>query len=213
MTERKRRDPSYRVRDAVVGDLPDVVRVHRIAFKGFFLDRMGPRFLRAYYESILEYDAAIFLVDVDETDELDGFAVGFRDPEAFYDHFRSRRLRLLPVIALSLVRRPTLFVEIARNTRRIAATGKATASVVELSSIATSRLGTGIGSRLLKAFCELSRNLGASEVILTTDRDDNAPVLNFYLRHGFAKRGTEVRGARVLQIMARTSRSTTDGQS
>ncbi|WP_454597956.1 GNAT family N-acetyltransferase [Qipengyuania sp. SM2507] len=164
---------------------------------------MGPRFLRAYYEAILEYDDAIFLVSIDDSDELDGFAVGFRDPEAFYDHFRSRRLRLLPIIALTLLRRPTLFVEIARNTGRVAASGKGAASVVELSSIATSRLGTGIGSRLLQAFCDRSRSLGASEVTLTTDRDDNAPVVNFYLRHGFKKRGTELRGARALQVMAR----------
>ncbi len=202
MAEKKRTVSSSRVRDAVAGDLPDVVRVHQIAFKGFFLDRMGPRFLRAYYDAILEYGPAIFLVNIAENDELDGFAVGFQDPEAFYDHFRSRRLRLLPIIALALLRRPSLFVEIVRNTGRVAATGKGAASIVELSSIATSRLGTGIGSQLLQAFCDRSRGLGASEVTLTTDRDDNAPVVNFYLRHGFEKRGIELRGARVLQVMA-----------
>lgn len=202
MAEKKRTASSSRVRDAVAGDLPDVVRVHQIAFKGFFLDRMGPRFLRAYYDAILEYGPSIFLVNIDENDELDGFAVGFQDPEAFYDHFRSRRLRLLPIIALALLRRPTLFVGIARNTGRVAATGKGAASIVELSSIATSRLGTGIGSQLLQAFCDRSRGLSASEVTLTTDRDDNAPVVNFYLRHGFEKRGIELRGARVLQVMA-----------
>jgi GNAT superfamily N-acetyltransferase len=203
MKDKKRCVSSSHVRYVVKNDLPDVVRVHRIAFKGFFLDRMGSRFLRAYYEAILEYNAAIFLVHIDESDRLDGFAVGFRDPEKFYDHFRRRRFRLLPIIALSLLRRPTLLGEIARNTERVAATGKGAASVVELSSIATSRLGTGIGSLLLQAFCDRSRTVGAREVTLTTDRDDNAPVLNFYLRHGFARRGTEVRGARVLQVMGR----------
>jgi GNAT superfamily N-acetyltransferase len=203
MTEKKYGGSCSNVRSAVAGDLPDVVRVHRIAFKGFFLDRMGPRFLRAYYEAIVEYDAAIFLVSIDDADELDGFAVGFRDPDAFYDHFRSRRLRLLPIIALALLRRPRLFVEIARNTGRVAAAGKGAGRVVELSSIATSRLGTGIGSRLLQAFCDRSRGLGASEVTLTTDRDDNVPVVNFYLRHGFERRGIELRGARALQVMAR----------
>jgi|TARA_R100000049_G_C1939440_1_gene83445 ribosomal protein S18 acetylase RimI-like enzyme len=202
MTDKKRIASSSRVRDAVESDLPEVVRVHQIAFKGFFLDSMGPRFLRAYYGAILEYGPAIFLVSIDENDELDGFAVGFQDPEAFYDHFRSRRLRLLPIIVLALLRRPTLFVEIARNTRRVAATGKGPASVVELSSIATSRLGTGIGSHLLQAFCDRGRGLGASEVTLTTDRDENASVVNFYLRHGFEKRGIELRGARVMQVMA-----------
>ncbi|WP_336987715.1 GNAT family N-acetyltransferase [Altererythrobacter aquiaggeris] len=201
MARKKHNVSSSRVRNAIAGDLPDVVRVHQIAFKGFFLDRMGPRFLRAYYKAIMRYDAAIFLVNSDDADALDGFAVGFRDPEAFYKHFRSLRLRLLPIIALSLLRRPSLLVEIARNTGRISAAGKGNTSVVELSSIATSRLGTGVGSKLLLAFCDQSRRLGASEVTLTTDRDDNAPVVDFYLRHGFEKRGTELRGARVLEVM------------
>lgn len=189
------------VRHAGIEDLTNVVRVHRIAFKGFFLDRMGFRFLKAYYQAILDYEAAIFLVNVDQSGMVDGFAVGFRDPEAFYAYFRSRRLHLLPIIGLSLLRRPTLLIDIARNTRRVAAPREHTAGVVELSSIGASRLGTGIGSILLQAFCARSKSLGASEITLTTDRDDNASVLDFYSRHGFEMRETEVRGARVLQVM------------
>lgn len=163
---------------------------------------MGARFLRAYYLSILHYEAAIFLVNVNEVGEIDGFAVGFRDPGAFYDYFRSRRLRLAPIIALSLLGRPTLLIEIARNTRRVAGSERSAAGIVELSSIGTSRLGAGIGSTLLQAFCTRSRLLGADEVRLTTDRDNNDSVLHFYLAHGFEKRGTEMRGTRVLQVMS-----------
>lgn len=194
------------VRDATAQDIPAVVLVHQLAFRGFFLDRMGSRFLRAYYSTILEYEDSIFLVHVNEAKRVDGFAVGFRHPSAFYDYFRSRRLRLAPIIALSLFRRPALLSDIAHNTRRVASAGKSAAGTVELSSIGTSQLGAGIGSTLLKAFCTRSRLLKADEVILTTDRDANDKVLNFYLAHGFEKQSTERRGERVLQIMSRDLR-------
>lgn len=192
------------VRDAVAGDLTSVVRVHQASFRGFFLDRMGPRFLRAYYSSVLQFGGAIFLVHQDEAGEVDGFAVGFRDPGAFYHYFKSRRLRLAPIIALSLLRRPALLLKIARNTGRIAGSEKSgEAANVELSSIGTNRPGSGIGSLLLGAFCTRSRRLGGAKIVLTTDRDNNDAVLNFYLAHGFEKRGTEFRGERVLQCMSR----------
>lgn len=191
------------VRPANSDDLTDVVRVHRIAFKGFFLDRMGSRFLKAYYQSILEYGAAIFLVNVDQSGTIDGFAVGFRDPNAYYAYFRSRRLHLLPIIGLSLLRRPALLIDVARNTRRVAAAREHMADVVELSSIGTSRLGAGIGSILLQAFCAESKRLGASEITLTTDRYGNDSVLNFYSKYGFDMQKSELRGTRVLQVMTR----------
>lgn len=192
------------VRDAVVGDLAPVVRVHQASFRGFFLDRMGPRFLRAYYSSVLQFDGAIFLVHQNEAGQVDGFAVGFRDPGAFYQYFRSRRLRLVPIIALSLLRRPSLLLEIVRNTGRIAGSEKSgETATVELSSIGTNRPGGGIGSLLLRAFCSRSRGIGGTKIVLTTDRDNNDAVLNFYLAHGFEKRGTETRGERVLQCMSR----------
>lgn len=38
---------------------------------------------------------------------------------------------------------------------------------------------------LISAFCERARVLGASTVFLTTDRDRNDAVNQFYLRNGF----------------------------
>ena len=201
--DRKSNTPGTGIRDAIAEDLSDVVRVHQTAFRGFFLDRMGPRFLRAYYSAVLGYPGAIFLVNVDKTGDIDGFAAGFRDPGGFYDHFRSLRPRLAPIIALALLRRPSLLAEIVRNTRRVATPGTRASETVELSSIGTSRIGTGVGAALLEAFCARSVQLSAKEITLSTDRDNNGAVLNFYLKHGFEKRGTEHRGTRVLQIMSR----------
>lgn len=91
----------------MASDLGSVVAIHKEAFKGFFLTRMGPRFLRAYYQAVLDFEASISLVAYDtESDRALGFAVGFRDPQGFYALFRQRRKRLLPVILLAVVRDP-----------------------------------------------------------------------------------------------------------
>ncbi len=196
---------SEKIRDAIRSDISGIVRVHQIAFKGFFLDRMGPAFLRAYYRAILDYEGAILLVHSDRPGEVDGFAAGFLEPDHFYAHFRSRRIRMLPAIALALLRRPNLFIEIVRNTGRVARAAELNVAAAELASIGTSRRGAGVGSHLLRAFCERSAALGADEVRLTTDRDDNGAVVRFYLDHGFEQTGVEFRGERALYSLARRS--------
>lgn len=191
------------LRDARAGDLPDVVAIHQVAFRGFFLDLMGPRFLTAYYAAILDYPDSIFLVHFDGAGTIDGFAAGFRDPVAFYAYFRARRFRLATSIVLAIFRRPSLLAQVFRNTARVAEPPCQPKRTVELSSIGTSRIGTGVGAILIKAFCARGVALGAESVVLTTDRDGNDAVVDFYLRNGFAKSGTEMRGGRTLQKMSR----------
>ncbi|EEW23863.1 GCN5-related N-acetyltransferase [Rhodobacter ferrooxidans] len=178
-------------------DLPAVVRVHQLAFRGFFLDRMGPAFLRGYYRAVLDWTGAIALV-AQTSAGVQGFAVGFADPDGFYRHFRARRRRLIPAILLALIRRPSLLADILRNARRVEVAQGAEPGVVELSSIATAAPGRGIGAVLVQAFCAEAFGQGAVAVALTTDRDDNGVVRDFYERHGFKHVGHESRGERVL---------------
>lgn len=191
------------LRKAEIGDINVIVAIHQTAFQGFFLDRMGPRFLKIYYRTILDYDRSILLLHMDEKGEIDGFAAGFRDPERFYRHFRSYRRKMMLPILFALFRRPGLIFQIARNTSRVTSVTEPHGTQVELSSIGTNRPGTGAGSQLLVGFCEQAAQFGASEVRLTTDRDDNDGVVDFYLRHGFEIHGTEERHGRVLYVMTR----------
>jgi ribosomal protein S18 acetylase RimI-like enzyme len=196
---------SKQIRDANRSDISEIVRVHQIAFQGFFLDRMGPAFLRAYYHAIFDYEGAVLLVHCDGKGEIDGFAAGFLGPDRFYAHFRRHRIQMLPAIALALLRRPNLIFEIRRNAGRVARAAELNVAAAELASIGTSRRGSGVGSCLLRAFCERSAALGADKVQLTTDRDDNGAVVRFYLDHGFEQRGVEFRGERALHSLVRQS--------
>lgn len=187
------------VRTMCQADLTAVVSIHVTSFSGFFLTRMGPRFLRAYYQAVLDFEGSIALVASDEpSGELRGFAVGFRDPQGFYALFRERRRRLLPVIMLAILRDPFLVPQVLRNTRRVADQSRHRVDAVELSSIAVRTRGGGIGALLVETFADAARQGSAHRITLTTDADDNDAVLRFYEKHGFSLEGFEDRGKRRL---------------
>ena len=180
-------------------DLDGVVEVHKMAFPGFFLTRMGRPFLRAYYQAVLDFDDSIALVGCDDdAGALLGFAVGFRNPRGFYELFARRRRQLLPAIFFAVLRDPVLVREILRNMRRVEAQAREPVNAVELSSIAVGHAGAGVGGQLLDAFAAQAGESGANSLFLTTDADENDAVRRFYERRGFTPDGYEVRGDRRL---------------
>lgn len=185
-------------------DIDAVVALHKRAFPGFFLTRMGDGFLKAYYRSVMDYDGRIALVLREQgTDRLLGFAVGFRDPAAFYAAFASRKRSLFPLILLAALRDPTLVLQIWRNTRRVETKVERGRDEVELSSIASDVFGQGIGGILLSTFVAEAAHMKASRISLTTDADGNDAVRRFYEAHSFALDGTETRGGRTLCTYSR----------
>lgn len=192
---------SFLVRPMVEADLKYVVAVHNTAFAGFFLDRMGPLFLRRYYESVLSYSGSIALVSVSpDTNEVIGFAVGFYNSGKFYEHFRAQRKKMVFALVIGFLRRPSLFVEMVRNTKRVSASVTSQENTVELSSIATATRGTGVGRVLLSEFERAARALSAERIQLTTDEMNNDGVRAFYERNEFVLNGKEQRGARTLCV-------------
>lgn len=187
------------VRTMATADLPMVARVHGKAFRGFFLDQMGAPFLRQYYATVLAYQQGLSIVAVDQAGDIVGFAAGFVDPAGFYAHFRRRRLRFLPAIAMAVLRRPRLLKRIMENSRRVEDAGPSAADVAELASIGVSASGGGVGSLLLSEFCGRAFAEGARLVTLTTDNEDNASTQTFYENRGFRHTGDERRGERVLR--------------
>ena len=180
-------------------DLDSVVPLHQEAFEGFFLTRMGPQFLRSYYQTILDFEGNISLVACDpHSDRVMGFAVGFCDPQGFYSSFARRRRRMLPIIALAIARDLRLVPQILRNRRRVEAEAQKPIDAVELASIAVGTQGRGVGSRLLDAFTAQARLTGALRLTLTTDAIGNNPVRRFYEEHGFTLHGYEDRGGRTM---------------
>jgi ribosomal protein S18 acetylase RimI-like enzyme len=186
------------IRDLVPGssaDLAAVIRIHRAAFPHFFLTEMGPGFLGAYYLTVRRYGPSVFLVAEDDA-AVTGFVAGFGDSTGFYASMKRRWWRLFLPLMLGIVRRPQLIRAVLANlTRVLAGLGQPRGesmpggrSDCELASIAVDPAcgGSGVGARLVIAFCERARDLGARTVTLTTERDDNESVNRFYRKLGFS---------------------------
>jgi hypothetical protein len=193
------------IRPMLKEHLIEVAKVHSVAFKGFFLTLMGEPFLHHYYNSVLDYQKSIALVAIDGDSRIVGLAVGFKDPAEFYRHFRQYRLRMLPAMAMGLLRRPWLLLRILRNAVRVSKDDHIDLSrIVELASICSILQKRQVGSSLLKAFTLRAQEIDASNVTLTTDELDNLSVRNFYELHGFKFLGKEHRGRRVLLSYSRS---------
>jgi ribosomal protein S18 acetylase RimI-like enzyme len=189
------------IRQGTPQDINGIVEVHDLAFPGFYLTLMGKDFLRAYYSSVLEYPKSQVLVAT-SGQQLVGFAVGFLDPSGFYSFFKARRWRYLPLIALALLRRPSLVVRTLSNSQRIGQV-QHSSTTLELSSIAVRPETRGVGSLLLQAFLEQAQQLSAQEVVLTTDAIGNDTVNRFYVKHGFLLQKTFLDGTRQMNAYVR----------
>jgi len=182
------------MKDAVVvramqrPDLDDVVRVHLCAFPGFFLAQLGPRFLWLYYRGILE-QGQIGLVAL-SGDALAGFVTGIESQSGFYRRLLRRRGLAMALAALpTALRRPRVIPRLARALAKRPAGSKAdTGRATTLTSLAVSPAlhGGGLGHALMRAYVEEARRRKLTRVVLETDVNDNAPVVRFYEREGFA---------------------------
>ncbi len=180
-------------------DLDAVARVHAEAFPGFFLTRMGSRFVRFYYACCLEYEQGICRVHVDEEGEVNGFVAGFVDPAFFYTSFAKRKIEMIGPILHGFLRDPSVLWRLLYNVKRVGAASYEYGDV-ELSSIGVGGQGRGVGSALLKAFLEDVADLGLGSVTLTTDAEGNENVNRFYERSGFTREGTFDSGGRAMNV-------------
>lgn len=188
-----------RIREALASDLPKIVRVHQSAFPGFLMTLLGPAFLRAYYQTVLDYGHRIFFVAVNEKNEVQGFVAGFVEPVQFYSFLGTRKRKLMTVAALYVAMRPNLWIRVLENVKQVSlrSEGDKDDSCVcaELASIGVDSLASrqGCGKLLVYAFIQRSRELTAGVVKLTTDTYNNEYVNQFYQNIGFNLIRTSVR--------------------
>lgn len=178
------------IREALLSDLSEIVRVHQSAFPGFFLTDMGPAFLKAYYRTVLNYESSICLV-AEADSQLVGFAVGALCPSRFYEVMSHSKRRMLIPIVMGVLRNPQLLRRVLLNMRRVSHTDQSssptTEDTCELTSIGVDRgiSRRGTGRALMSEFVQQAKNLNASVIVLTTDSEENEAVNSFYEKQGF----------------------------
>ncbi len=191
-SNRSMKDP-HELADSIITamdskDISRVVEVHLQSFPEFFLSTLGPRFLSLYYRGVVDAPEGIAFVSLNETGSPAGFVAGTSNPRGFYKRLLKRDWLKFSFASVStLLRNPRAVRRVARG---LLHPGKNPVGddVAGLFSIGVlpELQGTGAGKKLVHAFLEEARKRGCSKVFLTTDRDDNESVNQFYEKLGFA---------------------------
>lgn len=164
----------------------DVVRVHLASFHGYFLSFLGPKFLRLLYTEIIKESDHVAFVAQDESGVV-GFIVGVTHQSGFYARLARERQVAFAMAALGAVIRqikiiPRLFRALTYSRKsREAAAQALLMSIGVLPEVQQ----YGVGKRLVITFLNAMKEEKVNEVSLTTDRDSNEKVNNFYQKLGF----------------------------
>lgn len=165
--------------------------IHLAAFPNFFLSALGRRFLCELYLGILADETGVALVHT-SGGEIRGLVAGTVAPANFYGRLIRRRWLRFAFAALGpAIRRPAIIPRLLRAFRKPAEEREAADGALLMSlAVDPAAQRGGIGARLVAGFAASCRERGARRIRLTTDRLNNQPVNDFYLRNGFRIGGT-----------------------
>ena len=90
------------IRRAVNVDLESIVKIHISAFPGFFLTKMGERFLKLYYYGYLEREETL-LVAINSSNDLIGFVAGLKDSEGYYRYLKKHWYKFVFPVTLAML--------------------------------------------------------------------------------------------------------------
>jgi ribosomal protein S18 acetylase RimI-like enzyme len=200
------------IRAARPADVPALTALHVQAFPGFFITRLGPRFVAELYRGFIHHPDAICRVAC-ENGELVGVVAGpLRPGEFFGELLHSRGLRFALAAVPGLLRDPW---NVGRRLlaapfyRGEAPKQRDCAALISTICVSPAVSGGGVATALLDSFCMTAAARGARYVYLTTDRDANERVNAFYLRAGFAVESEVQRpGRRVMNRYLKDLRQT-----
>lgn len=174
------------IRNLKVLDANAVANLHRVAFKNFFLTKLGSKFLSAFYKSIFESENSIS-VGLFEGETLVGFAVGAKNRKSFYyDILKSNFLTLGWYALIPLFSNPLYFYRLyisLISSNSINGSIEDDATLLSI-CIENSSGSAGHGSLLLAKFEELAFQY-SDLISLTTDADNNSYVNSFYIKKGY----------------------------
>jgi GNAT superfamily N-acetyltransferase len=173
---------------ATVNDVPEVARIHVAAFTGFFLTKIGFKFLCVMYRAFLCNANCIFVVAHSADGKLVGFAVGGLRGQKD----RWLAVRFLPqfigAVFPAVLRHP--FKVAKRLWARFFDESESPlvpvdAAILRSIGVLPSIRGTGVAASLLQAFEALALSKRAGHVFLTTDEINNERALRFYQKNNY----------------------------
>lgn len=172
---------------STIEDVDQIVRIHQLAFPGFFLTSLGTDFLSFYYSSFIRHPETVCLVATDE-EKIVGFSAATIKSKGFNSRLiKSNLISFLCWSFKMLITNHKALVRLGKNLTKKSEAIPDDGDYAELFSIGVSPecQGKGAGSLLLSDTETLIRDRGVSKLSLTTDLKDNESAIAFYKRNGY----------------------------
>ncbi|MBE9469351.1 MAG: GNAT family N-acetyltransferase [Bacteroidetes bacterium] len=169
-------------------ELKQVVSIHKLAFKDFFLTTLGSRFLYLYYYCVMNSKKGV-LIGIYEDNEIVGFCATAYKSKGFNSSLVKKNFSKFSGIALLLLfTKPLSLIRLFENFSKKSSSSKDDGNYAEVLSIATNPKvqGKGYGKTLiLETENFLKRKNDIDCLSLTTDYYNNYKTIKFYEQMGF----------------------------
>lgn len=173
------------IRKAEKQDIGRVVDVHMSSFPGYFLTFLGRKFIGTLYQEILAHPNGIMLVGESDRHIL-GFVAGVTEQRGFYRHLIKNRKWTFAFSALKALRhKPSIAARLFRALYKSHDSTLSTQACLMSIAVDPGNASKGIGQALLQSFCEELKLRSINCFCLSTDRDGNERVNDFYKKNGF----------------------------
>ncbi len=176
------------VRKATLEDVNKIVKIHKAAFKDFFLTGLGERFLRLYYSTFISNDRGVVFC-AERNNTIIGFSASSYYSKGFNAKLIKNNLSNYGVEAIRLIfTQPNSILRLLKNLNKESkdTTVNDNGSYAELYSIAVSPDCQGVGvGRLLLTATEADVREHNTQISLTTDYYNNDKTIAFYHALGY----------------------------
>lgn len=175
------------IKEIELSELHTIVNIHSKAFPNHFLTKLGQHFLMQYYCDILKNNYGT-LLGVYENNIMIGFCAATTISRNFNKKIVLQSPFAYMYIGLILcIRKPLYLYRLISNLSKNKKKSNDIGEYAELLSIAIDPefQHSGSGGLLLHGLEALYLEKKCELISLTTDFDDNEPVINFYYKMGY----------------------------
>lgn len=167
----------------------EIVKIHKLAFKNFFLTHLGDKFLYLYYRTVISSSMSISYGVFDDSNNLLGFGVATKKSRGFHKKIVLDNLySYVKYIVLYLITNPCKLVRLYKNLSKRDSKINDKGNYAELLSIAVdpSIQESGLGRNILELIERDLIKYGIKTLTLTTDEENNDSVIKFYNNMGYS---------------------------
>ena len=175
-----------RCRKLTISDCDQIVRIHKLAFADFFLTQLGTSFLNTYYRSSIKHERCIAVGAFDQ-EKMVGFAIGTIESKGYHNRLLKQNFfAFLWQTICILFTRPNALCRLKKNMSKTANLND-DGNYAELLSLGLDPFyfGKGIATVLGKEFESSVRQMKGKTITLTTDKENNEHVIDFYTKQGY----------------------------